>query len=171
MFSKDIFSRVNLINLTVLTIPASHVAGNLVLNLNILFLIILSLIFYGKELFKEKFTQIDTFVLIIFLYIVINGIFNNLYNFDFNSSEKNIVIKKSLLFTRFLILYFVIKFLIINKLINFKFLFLIFGLYSLFVSIDIIVQYFIGSNLFGFEGSGRRLSGIFGDEYIASLFI
>ena len=171
MFSKDIFSRVNLINLTVLTIPASHVAGNLVLNLNILFLIILSLIFYGKELFKEKFTQIDTFVLIIFLYIVINGIFNNLYNFDFNSSEKNIVIKKSLLFTRFLILYFVIKFLIINKIINFKFLFLIFGLYSLFVSIDIIVQYFIGSNLFGFEGSGRRLSGIFGDEYIAGPFI
>ena len=55
----------------------------------------------AKNYLKRKFTQIDTFVLIIFLYIVINGIFNNLYNFDFNSSEKNIVIKKSLLFTDF----------------------------------------------------------------------
>ena len=45
-----------------------------------------------------------------------------------------------------------------NNLINLRFLFLSFGASALFVSIDVMIQYYFGSDLFGFEGSGRRLA-------------
>ena len=63
-----------------------------------------------------------------------------------------------------------------EEIINFKLIFLAFGLCSLFVSIDIIIQYIFGKDIFGFEvtwesGRGRRLSGPFGDEFIAGGYI
>ena len=53
----------------------------------------------------------------------------------------------------------------------FKFLFFSFGICGLFVSVDVIIQYFVGKDLFGYEASGRRLSGPFDDEYIAGSYI
>ena len=34
-----------------------------------------------------------------------------------------------------------------------------------------MIQYYFGSDLFGFKGSGRRLAGPFGNEYIAGSYI
>ena len=42
---------------------------------------------------------------------------------------------------------------------------------AFFVSFDLIIQYMFGKNLLGMEGESRRLSGVFGDEYIAGGFI
>ena len=75
------------------------------------------------------------------------------------------------MFLRFLIVYFIIKFLIKEGIIDFKLILLAFGGVSLFVSVDIIFQFFSGKDLFGFDGSGRRLAGPFGDELIAGSFI
>ena len=72
---------------------------------------------------------------------------------------------------RFLFLYIVLRFVILNKLINFKLVFYSFGLSSLFVSLDILVQLVFGVDFFGYESSDRRLSGPFGDEKIAGSFI
>ena len=106
------------------------------------------------------------------MYLVVNGIFNNYLNFDFpNSPNKNFLLLKSISYLRFLLFYFVIKFLIMNNLINLKFLFLSFGASALFVSIDVMIQYYFGSDLFGFERSGRRLAGPFGNEYIAGSYM
>ena len=79
---------------------------------------------------------------------------------------------KSFLFLRFLILYFVVRFLVSKEIIDYKLLFFVYGLCAFFVSFDLIIQYTFGKNLFGMEGAdGRRLSGVFGDEYIAGGFI
>ena len=106
------------------------------------------------------------------MYIFVNGILNNFLNFDFSSAQnKNVVLIKSILFLRFLIVYLIIKFLIKEGIIDFKLILLAFGGVSLFVSVDIIFQFFSGKDLFGFDGSGRRLAGPFGDEFIAGSFI
>lgn len=172
MFPKNIFSKSVLLNLTIMLIPASYIAGNLILNLNILILIFLVFLFFGLEVFSNKLTKIDLLIVMLFGYILINGIINNFFNFEFSSvPDENIILKKSFLYLRFLILYFVIKFLIVKELLNYKLLFLAFGACSLFVSFDILIQYFFGKDIFGFKGDGRRLSGPFGNEYIAGSFI
>lgn len=172
MTLQNSFTKENLANFLIFLIPISYIAGNLVLNLNILILIVYIFFVYRLEVFKNKLSFIDKLILLFFLYLQLNGIFNNFFNFDYpNAKEQNIVFIKSILFMRFLLLYFVLKFLIINNIINFKVLFLVFGTCSLFVGIDLIFQFYFGKDVFGFEGGGRRLAGPFGDEYIAGSFI
>ena len=160
-----------LINSVLAFIPVSYIAGNLILNLNVFLLILLFFSFIDYSYLKRS-SKFDKLIIILFLYIFVNGILNNFLNFDFSSAQnKNVVLIKSILFLRFLIVYLIIKFLIKEGIIDFKLILLAFGGVSLFVSVDIIFQFFSGKDLFGFDGSGRRLAGPFGDEFIAGSFI
>ena len=60
-----------------------------------------------------------------------------------------------------------------NKIIHLKYFFIISSISVLFVCFDIVFQFLNGKDIFGFEieGSGRKLGGPFGDEYIAGGFI
>ena len=101
---------------------------------------------------------------------MINGIINNFFNLP-STAKENIVLVKSIFYMRFIILYFVLKFLIKENLINFKYFFNFYAMVVIFVAIDVIIQYVFGVDLFGFEASPRRLSGPFGDEQISGSFI
>ena len=127
---------------------------------------------FKLEIFKLDLSKIDILILIFFAYCLLNGVLNNFFNFEFsNVPDQNIIIKKSLFYLRFLFLYFIIKFLIFKNLINYKYLFFSFGCLSLLISVDIIIQFIFGTDVFGFESTGRRLAGPFGDEKIAGSFI
>jgi hypothetical protein len=167
---RNLFSKVNLINFMLLTIPVSYIIGNLVLNLNIIILILISLFFYKGKIFSDKLTNLDKIIIMLFLYIFLNGVYNNFFNLPDNAKE-NIIFVKSFFYLRFLVLYFVLKFLIKEDIINLEKIFKFYSLVVIFVSIDLIIQYFIGFDIFGFEATSRRLSGPFGDEQIAGSFI
>ncbi len=172
MTSKSNNTHIFFLNIAFFLIPISFILGNSFINFNIVFILLYCLLIFKLDVFKIKLTKIDKLILIFFTYIIINGILNNLYNFEFpDSPDQNIVVKKSFLYLRFLLLYFVIRFLISKDLINFKYLLYSFGFCSLLVSIDIIIQFFLGVDIFGYESTGRRLSGPFGDEKIAGSFI
>ena len=162
----------NILNISISLIPVSFIIGNLIINLNIFFILLYCLFFYRLQLFKINLSNLDKLVLIFFTYTALVGVYNNLFNFNFPLfPDQNIVIKKSFLYLRFLFLYFIIKFLILNKVIDYKLLFYSFGLSSLFVSLDVIFQYIFGYDIFGYESSVKRLSGPFGEEKIAGSFI
>ncbi|MDC3157085.1 O-antigen ligase family protein [Candidatus Pelagibacter bacterium] len=172
MSIQNINYKVVIINSMLFFLPISFILGNLIINLNIILLIILSFSFFGLKIFERKFSLVDKLVILLFFYIISNGIFNNFLNFENSDLEKNnFLLTKSFAYSRFLILYFILKFLVNRDLIRFKFLFFSFGVCALFVSVDVIIQYFIGKDLFGYETTGRRLSGPFKDEYIAGSYI
>lgn len=169
----------NLLNFLFILIPGSYIAGNLILNLNVLLIILTGLFFYGKRVFQIKLYILDKVILFFFLFIFFSGITNfiDLYfvkgedyslveNFGFS------VLIKSISYIRYLILYFVLRFLIENKLINFKFFFISCSLFTLFVSLDIFYQFIFGKDIFGFEPtSARKFSGPFGNEFIAGGYL
>ena len=167
------FSKNYIINFIILLIPISYIIGNLALNLNIFLLIIFTFLFFKRDVFHIKYGLTDKLILILFLYILVNGFFNNFFNFNFpNAPNQHFVLIKSFLFLRFLVLYFIVRYLVCREIIDYKLLFFVYGLCAFFVSFDLIIQYTFGKNLFGMEGAdGRRLSGVFGDEYIAGGFI
>ena len=103
-----------LINLLFSFIPISFIAGNLILNLNILIFIIFAIIFYGKDIFTLNFNTLDKIILIFFAYTIFTGILNNFYLQSENLNEDYTIIIKTILYLRFLIFYFVIRILIIN---------------------------------------------------------
>ncbi len=161
---KDFF-----INLLIAFIPLAYIAGNLLLNINILLIIIFSLGFYRLKIFHIQFSSIDKLILVFFFYIILNGIVNsNLH--DDNSST---ILAKSFGYLRFLILYLILKFLITENKINYKLIFISFGSASLFVVVDVTIQYFFGKDIFGYtiEPNQRRLGGPFGDKLSAGSFI
>ena len=56
-------------------------------NLNILILILTGLLLFGSEIFKFKLEILDYFIIIFFLFIILNGIINNFFNFDFPTAR------------------------------------------------------------------------------------
>ena len=140
-FSK-VLSKNLIINFIFSFIPISFIAGNLLLNANILLLILTSFIFYNKDIFTEKISIIDKFVIIFFVYILIIGVYTNSF-FYFSESFNNdfTIAVKTLSYMRYLLLYFVVKYLILKNILDLKIFFISSATCSLFVSLDIIYQF------------------------------
>ena len=131
------------------------------------------MIFYKDRVFSLKYYLIDKLIFAYFFLIIFSG-FINYYFFNFEEIIRYVVSPiKSILFLRYLFLYLVLRFLVEQKIIQFKYFFLTSSFASIFVCLDVYLQFSRGSDLFGFEkiGSGRKLGGPFGDELIAGGFI
>ena len=172
-FSNHSNSKINFLSILLSLMPISFIAGNMIININIIFILLVSLFFYGKKIFQFNYLLLDKLIIIYFLLIIFTG-FYNYYFFDLENVNSYIISPtKSLLFLKYLILYLIIRFLVSNGLISLKLFFISCALSSVFVSLDIFYQFYNGKDIFGFEtiGIGRKLSGPFGDELIAGSFI
>ena len=173
IFSKINFNRENFLSLLIALLPVSFIAGNMIININIIFLIIFSLIFFNKDLFTLKKFFLDKLIVSFFLLVLITGIVNDIYFYKEKLHWIGLLgtTTKSLFFLKYLFLYLIVRFLIEKNILNIKMFFIFSSFSVLFVSIDIIFQFVNGKDIFGFVGLPRRLSGPFGDELIAGGFI
>ncbi len=172
-FSNHSNSKINFLSILLSLMPISFIAGNMIININIIFILLVSLFFYGKKIFQFNYLLLDKLIILYFLLIIFTG-FYNYYFFDLENVNSYIISPtKSLLFLKYLILYLIIRFLVSNGLISLKLFFISCALSSVFVSLDIFYQFYNGKDIFGLEtiGIGRKLSGPFGDELIAGSFI
>lgn len=154
-------------------LPLSFIAGNMIININVILIIISSFVFFQFKIFKIKIYLLDKLLLIFFSFTLITALINdyNLYHIvgDWRGHFQTLI--KSTLFLRYLIFYFVIRFLIEKEIINLKLFFFLCTFSSLFVAFDIFYQSIYGKDVFGFVPQGRKLSGPFGDELIAGSFL
>ena len=171
---KGKISKENYLNFLIFLIPFSFIAGNLLINLNIILIILLGLLFY-KNLFKKiKYYLLDKLIFLYFVLLLVAGMFADYYFY----TEKIIwtpdpgTTFKTILFAKYILLYLVLRFLVENNLINFKFFFISCLAATVFVSFDIFYQLINGEDIFGFKQEEiRKLAGPFNDEYIAGSFI
>ncbi len=166
-------SKQNFFSSAISLIPLSYILGTFVLNLNVLLLIISGLFIFIQGA-RFKLNNLDKLVLCFFLYIVFTSTFNTVEGYYFEKVENYDfgIITKSLLFLRYLLLYFTIRLLIEKDLINFKIIFYSFSALSLFVSIDVIFQFYYGKDFFGFKSPYMyKTTGPFHTEAIAGGFI
>ena len=159
--------------------PLSFVLGNLAINLMVLIMIILGIIYFKKDIYKIE-NNFFLLIIITFFFVIL---LTTYFNYFFVESNKDAI--KSLLYLRYLFLLLIIRALIINSHININYFLNICFLLSFFVSLDIIVQSFIGKNILGnnimqlmpaavhpeYPDGVKYHTGIFGDELIAGGFI
>ena len=160
-----------IINLLIAILPLSFIAGNLIINLNVLLIILSSLIFFNLDFFKFKYYLVDKLLIIFFFYSLFVGILN-FYNFPETNNKfvtENLI--KSIVFFRYLLLYFSIRIILKNNLLNFKIFYVVSTLCVLFVSLDLIFQLISGSDIFGNIKTSYKLSGPFGSEEIAGSYL
>ena len=180
LFSKLLDKKSDYFSLLLAAMPISFIAGNMIININTILLILLTFIFFGKNIIMIKFYLIDKLIFLFFLLVIITSFSSDYYfytNKIFHATEpwKGYISTgiKSIFFLKYLLLYLVVRFLIEKKIIDLKFFFIICTFCSLFVSLDILIQFIFGKDIFGYgiiEGS-RKLGGPFGDELIAGSYI
>ncbi len=172
--SLKYLTKTNYLNLIFSTIPISFIAGNTIVNINIVLLILSTFFFYGKIFTKIKYHLLDKIIILFFLMVLFTGFFNNIY-INYTAPEgfpKSFnIIYKSLSYLRFFALYLVIRFLIEKEILNFKIFFISCSVFSIFVSFDLFYQLTFGKDIFGYQNIGRKLSGPFGDELIAGSYL
>ena len=159
-------------------LPISFIAGNLIINLNLILLILSAFFFYKSEIFNLKYLIIDKLLFLYFFIIIFTGIYNDfeirILNEEFSSFRGGYYTTlKSFLFLKYLLLYIILRFLIFKNILNLKHFFLVCSIATLFVCFDIFFQFFNGKDIFGFTSppQGRKLGGPFGEELIAGGYI
>ena len=73
------FNRKYLLSVLLALFPISFVAGNMIININLISIIILTIFFYHKDLFKTKLFLLDKLFILIFLLILTTGILNFIF--------------------------------------------------------------------------------------------
>lgn len=168
-FNKKTYS-IKLMNVLIGLFPLSYALGNLMINLNTIFVIIFGLYLFKSEVFKTKNTN-NIFLYIFFFTIILS----TAYNFFFNQGalvfdKMNIV--KSLFFLRYLLLFLVVGKLVELGLFKLKYFFVASVIISTFLGIDLIVEYHFSKDLFGnVTDDPYRLSGFFGKEKVAGSYL
>ena len=175
LFSNKSLSLKNYFSFLLSILPICFVAGNLLINANILILILSALIFFKSKIFKIKYYLFDKLLILFFFLIFYTGFYNDYFFYLDEKAWKGYfsTVTKSIFFFRYLFLYFVLRYLVEKQIIDLKPFFITCALASIFVSFDIFYQFIFGKDIFGFEtpGSGRKLGGPFGDELIAGGYI
>ncbi len=159
-----------ILNVLFCLIPLSYIIGNFAINLNVFLLIVFSLIIYNKKIFETKLLLIDKIILCFFVFVLFTGIINTLKPLSVN--HDNSILIKSILFFRYLLLYFILRYLVEKNIIIFKWFFISSLIFTLFVSLDIFYQFTFSADIFGLEPlHPSKLSGPFGDELVAGGYI
>ena len=174
LISNINFFKRNFLSILLALVPFSFIAGNMIININIMMLILSTILIQNKSLFNIKFHLLDKLLVIFFFLIIFTSLLNDilvLNKLSWSPSFSTTI--KSVLFLKYLLFYLIVRYLIENKLIKIKYFFITSSLASIFVCFDIFYQFIYGVDFFGYEiiPGFRKLGGPFGDELIAGGFI
>ena len=83
LFSNLQITKSGFLSFLLSLIPLSFVAGNMIININIILLILFTLILFGKNMFRIKYYFLDYFIFAFFFLILLTGIINDFYFFSY----------------------------------------------------------------------------------------
>ena len=173
LFSNNMISKEFYLSSLIAALPISFIAGNMIININLLLIIISSLLIFKEKIFQIKYYFLDKLFILFFFLILITGLLNS-HNLTSNNLIKDDFFNtsiKSFLFIKYLFFYIILRFLVEKRIIKLKLFFISCSIASLFVSFDIFFQFFYGEDVLGFQGVQGKLSGPFGDELIAGGYL
>lgn len=162
MFNKNYFSK--FVEYSFYFFPISFVLGSLIVNLNIIFFLLTTLIFLLINSIKIKLNLPSLSLLLFFLIIILSS----LNNINIIGSTNLI---KSFFLLKFFFLYLFVETLINNKILKIDIFLKVCLILILFVSLDLILQYFTGKNVLGYEPWEGRITGIFEHEAVAGSYL
>lgn len=164
-------SKIIITNLLLSLFPISYILGNSAINTNIVLFCLFSLCFFYKKIFNFKPNNLDIIISYFFLYTFFVLILNYLEAELSNKNFQSIIFYKTINYFRFFFLFFIIRILCLEKIINLKQFFLFCGYTSLFICFDIFIQFIFKKNLIGMVPQARHNSGLFGNELIAGGYL
>ena len=191
-YKNQKISEIQLVQILFYTFPLTFIVGNLIVSLHSLIFIIASLFLIKSRELNYRFNNLYWFLIIFLSYFFISTLLHfSIPELFWDSVLKEVPtwkgqsdsqrihnlmtdnkpILKSFLIVRFLILIFVIDTLFLNKILNLKKFFFSSLICTSFGSLDIVLQYITGFDIFGYKREGSWNMGPFGDEWIAGTYL
>ena len=112
---QDYSSKVKILNYLIFLFPLAFILGNLAINSLVFLIGIIGLITYKKEIFQIKNNKTLMLVVSFFVYLLFISIYEDFKN------PKNVEVIKSILYLRFLLFMLVIRCMVSNNEIQFKY--------------------------------------------------
>jgi O-antigen ligase len=156
-----------IINFLFLMFPISLMLGNPITNLNIFLICLFAFIFYNKKITKFKINIFDKIILIFFLCTILSLIVNYIDAYLDGRNFPRLIIDKTLLYLRYLVLYLILRVLISQKILRVDWFSYTCAICAAFLCLDIFFQFFFGIQ----TPYPNRHSGIFGTELIAGTYL
>lgn len=160
------FNKINIFLFSIL--PISLIAGNLLINLNII-LINLSLLYFSFKDNDWHWTKDRFFKLLIVFYFYI--VFNSIYNYLIDNSVGAEGIYRSLSFLKFVLLTFTFS-VLIKDISSFEKIIKTWFIIISIVIFDVFFEFSFGHNIFGFKSlDSTRIISFFYDENVVGGFL
>ena len=165
---------ISFLNILLALYPLAYILGNLVINLLSAIIIIFSLFIFKGKIIPSVNKNLTIVLICFFSYLILITLFSYLFA---EKEPENFLNNfwKSILYLRYLFLFFIVSLIIEKGFLNLKYFFISAASLSFVLGVDLIVQYNLGVDLFGFEQpehlKNRRHSGFFGDELIAGGYL
>ena len=137
------------LNILFLFIPVAFLMGNAVLNINILLICVTGIIAFRKKIFSSKNERLSVVILIFFILILFSTLI------DISKNPNNDHFFKSISYFRYFCLFLISSYLVQSGKFKTKYFLVSCLVCSLCLSLDIIYQFFNGSDIFGFVGYER----------------
>jgi hypothetical protein len=118
-----------ILSLLLAIFPVAFIAGNTIININLILFILAAFYFFKNSIFLIKFDILDRLIFLFFFLIVFTGLINDISLYIRNSELSLFrgplyTTMKSIFFLRFLILYLILRFLIENNKLILSFFFI-----------------------------------------------
>ena len=165
---------ISFLNILLALYPLAYILGNLAINLLSAIIIIFSLFIFKGKIIPSVNKNLTIVLICFFSYLILITFFSYLFA---EKEPENFLNNfwKSILYLRYLFLFFIVALMIEKGFLNLKYFFISAASLSFVLGVDLIVQYNLGVDLFGFEQpehlKNRRHSGFFGDELIAGGYL
>ena len=158
------FEKNYLINFLFNIFPLIMLLSSGYVTIYIIFFIICGYKFLFNNKIKIKLFLLDYLIFIFFITSIISAIIN------YGNSDY-IILGKSFAQIRFAFLFLLIRNLFHNKIIKINTLLILSSFCTIFLSLDIILQFIHGKNILGYPEIDGRYGGLFGEEAIAGSYI
>lgn len=163
MFSKN-NHLLSVLEISLYFLPASFLLGTLIVNLNLIIFIFLATTYLILNKIKI-ILNISNLTLFTFFLVIILSSYKNINQIGIENFLKSIFLLK------FYLLYILIETLLFQRKLNIKYFFNVCLVLSVLLSLDLVLQFFYGKNILGYEPWEGRITGIFRDEAIAGSYI
>ena len=134
LLKKIPISNSNYLSILLSLMPLSFIAGNMIININIILIILSAIFIFGKKTFEIKYFFLDKIIILFFILILLTAFVNDYYFYTIKLAWKGYfsTIIKSIFFFKYLFLYIVLRYLVENEVIKLKF-FLLHAVFHLYL--------------------------------------
>ncbi len=159
------FYYLKILNFLIFLFPCTFIVGNAAINLAVLFICVIGILLYKKDIINIEKNFVLISIIAFFLFLILSTLI------DFYQNSENTNITRSFIYLRYLVLLLVLNCMVKNNQFNFRNFIFSCLFFSSIVALSVLFEGITGKHILERESHPHHNPGIFGEELIAGGYI